>query len=109
MRIALGLEYDGSVFCGWQTQPSGCAVQDAVDAALSEIAAHAVQSQCAGRTDAGVHAIGQVVHFDTSADRTMSAWVRGVNTVLPKRVAVQWAHAVSDEFHARNRAHARSY
>ena len=109
MRIALGLEYDGSAFCGWQTQPSGCAVQDAVDAALSEIAAHAVQSQCAGRTDAGVHALGQVVHFDTSADRPLSAWVRGVNTVLPKRVAVQWAHAVSDEFHARNRATARSY
>jgi len=109
MRIALGIEYDGSAFCGWQTQPSGCAVQDAVDAALSEIAAHAVQSQCAGRTDAGVHALGQVVHFDTSADRPLSAWVRGVNTLLPKHIAVQWARAVSDEFHARNRATARSY
>jgi tRNA pseudouridine38-40 synthase len=109
MRIALGIEYDGSAFCGWQTQPSGCAVQDAVDAALSGIAAHSVQSQCAGRTDAGVHALGQIVHFDTSADRPLSAWVRGVNTLLSKHIAVQWARAVSDEFHARNRATARSY
>jgi tRNA pseudouridine38-40 synthase len=109
MRIALGLEYDGSAFCGWQTQPSGCAVQDAVDAALSEIAAHPVQSQCAGRTDAGVHALGQVIHFDTSTERPLSAWVRGVNTLLPKQIAVQWARAASGEFHARNRATARSY
>jgi tRNA pseudouridine38-40 synthase len=109
MRIALGLEYDGSAFCGWQTQPGGCSVQDAVDAALSEIAAHPVQSQCAGRTDAGVHALGQVIHFDTSAPRPLSAWVRGVNTLLPKPIAVQWAREVSDDFHARNRATARTY
>src|SRR6185295_2832329 len=64
MRIALGIEYDGSDFCGWQTQPSGRAVQDAVDSALAQIAAHPVQSQCAGRTDAGVHALGQVIHFE---------------------------------------------
>jgi tRNA pseudouridine38-40 synthase len=109
MRIALGLEYDGSAFCGWQTQPSGCAVQDAVDAALSEIAAHPVQSQCAGRTDAGVHALGQVAHFDTRAQRPLGAWVRGVNALLPKSIAVQWAREVGDDFHARNRATGRVY
>jgi tRNA pseudouridine38-40 synthase len=109
MRIALGLEYDGSAFCGWQTQPSRCAVQDVVDAALSDIAAEPVQSQCAGRTDAGVHALGQVVHFDTAARRPLSAWVRGANALLPESVAVQWAREVSDEFHARNRATGRVY
>jgi len=109
MRIALGLEYDGSTFCGWQTQPSGCSVQDAVDAAVSEIAAHPVQSQCAGRTDAGVHALGQVAHFDTSAQRPLSAWVRGVNALLPKSIAVQWAREVSGDFHARGRATGRVY
>ncbi len=109
MRIALGLEYDGSAFCGWQTQPSRCAVQDAVDAALSDIAAHPVQSQCAGRTDAGVHALGQVVHFDTSARRPLAAWVRGANALLPESIAVQWAREVSDDFHARNRATGRTY
>ena len=109
MRIALGLEYDGSGFCGWQTQPSGCAVQDALDAALSQIAAHPVQSQCAGRTDAGVHALGQVVHLDTSAQRPLSAWVRGVNTLLPRSIAVCWAQAVPDAFHARYSARGRAY
>jgi tRNA pseudouridine38-40 synthase len=109
MRIALGLEYDGSPFCGWQTQPSGCSVQDAVDAALSEIAAHPVQSQCAGRTDAGVHALGQVAHFDTTAQRELGAWVRGVNSVLPHSIAVQWAREVSADFHARGRATGRRY
>ena len=109
MRIALGLEYDGSAFCGWQTQPSGCSVQDAVDAALSEIAAHTVRTQCAGRTDAGVHALGQVAHFDTSAWRPQTAWVRGVNALLPRTVAVQWAREVPNAFHARGRAIGRSY
>jgi tRNA pseudouridine38-40 synthase len=109
MRIALGLEYDGSAFCGWQTQPSRCSVQDAVDAALSDIAAQPVQSQCAGRTDAGVHALGQVIHFDTSAQRPLKAWVRGVNARLPASIAVQWARQVSDDFHARKRATGRIY
>jgi len=109
MRVALGLEYEGSRFCGWQTQPSRCAVQDAVDAALSAIAAHPVQAQCAGRTDAGVHALGQVVHFDTSARRPLSAWVRGANALLPDSIAVQWAREVSGDFHARNRATGRIY
>jgi tRNA pseudouridine38-40 synthase len=109
MRIALGIEYDGSTFCGWQTQPSGCAVQDAVDFALAQIASHPVHSQCAGRTDAGVHALGQVIHFDTDARRPLTAWVRGVNTLLPRTVAVQWAREVSEDFHARNRAAERAY
>jgi tRNA pseudouridine38-40 synthase len=109
MRIALGLEYDGSVFCGWQMQPSGCAVQDAVDGALSRIASQPVRSQCAGRTDAGVHALGQVIHFDTDARRPLTAWVRGVNTLLPKSIAVQWASAVRADFHARKSATGRAY
>ncbi len=108
-RIALGLEYDGSSFCGWQTQASGCAVQDAVEAALSEIAAHKTEAQCAGRTDAGVHAMGQVIHFDTQAARPMTAWVRGVNACLPDSIAVTWAREVTPEFHARYSAWGRAY
>ena len=109
MRIALGIEYDGSGFCGWQTQPSGCAVQNALDAALSQIAAHPVQTQCAGRTDAGVHALEQVVHFDPSTQRPVSAWVRGVNTLLPPTIAVRWGREVPQEFHARYSARGRAY
>lgn len=108
-RIALGIEYDGAGFCGWQTQPSGRAVQDSVDAALSAIADHPVISQCAGRTDAGVHALGQVIHFDTVARRPLSAWVRGVNGQLPDSVAVTWAREVAPDFHARNAARGRAY
>lgn len=109
MRIALGLEYDGSAFCGWQTQPCGCSVQDALERALSEIAAAPVETQSAGRTDAGVHALAQVVHFDTDAQRPLSAWVRGVNTLLPRTIAVTWARPVPDTFHARFSAHGRAY
>jgi tRNA pseudouridine38-40 synthase len=109
MRIALGLEYDGSGFCGWQTQPSGCAVQDALERALSEIAAQRIETQSAGRTDAGVHAFAQVAHFDTSARRALTAWVRGVNSLLPRTVAVNWAREVPDAFHARFSARGRAY
>lgn len=109
MRLALGLEYDGSRFCGWQTQPQRCSVQDALERSLSEIAGETIATICAGRTDAGVHALGQVVHFDTSAGRPVSAWVRGTNALLPAAVAVTWAHPVSAEFHARYSAHARRY
>src|SRR5213079_1409205 len=94
LRIALGLEYDGSRFLGWQTQPGGGTVQDALEPALGEIAGASVSVTCAGRTDRGVHAKKQVVHFDTDADRPPSAWVRGVNTHLPEAVAVQWSHTV---------------
>ena len=100
-RIALGIEYDGSRFLGWQTQPGGGTVQDALEAALSGIADAPVGVTCAGRTDRGVHARAQVVHFDTLAERPDSAWVRGVNAMLPEAVAVLWSQRVAPDFHAR--------
>jgi len=109
MRIALGVEYDGSAFQGWQQQPCGNTVQDALQAALSRIAGLPIAVVCAGRTDAGVHATAQVVHFDTRVERPLSAWVRGTNTYLPAAVAVRWAHPVADAFHARFSAYARCY
>jgi tRNA pseudouridine38-40 synthase len=109
MRIALGIEYDGSRFLGWQTQPGGGAVQDALEAALSAIASAPVAVTCAGRTDRGVHAREQVVHFETDADRPDSAWVRGVNALLPESVAVLWSREVPADFHARFSARARTY
>lgn len=109
MRIALGIEYDGSAFCGWQTQLAGCAVQDKLESALAQIAGSPVGTVCAGRTDAGVHALGQVVHLDPVADRPLNAWVRGVNALTPATLAVTWARAVGDEFHARYSARERSY
>ena len=109
MRIALGIEYDGSGFLGWQTQPGGGTVQDALESALAAIASAPVDVICAGRTDRGVHAREQVVHFDTAAERPGSAWVRGVNALLPDSMAVLWATPVSGEFHARYSAVSRSY
>ena len=109
MRVALGLEYDGSRFCGWQTQPQGCGVQDALERALSEIAGEAVATTCAGRTDAGVHGLAQVAHFDTSATRPLAAWVRGTNALMPAAVAVTWSYAVNEDFHARYAARSRTY
>ncbi len=109
MRIALGLEYDGGPFCGWQHQPSGCGIQDHLESALSGIAAGAVETVAAGRTDAGVHARSQVVHFDTSAVRETGAWVRGTNAALPRAVRVVWAQPVADSFHARFDARSRTY
>ncbi|WP_035383592.1 tRNA pseudouridine(38-40) synthase TruA [Ferriphaselus sp. R-1] len=109
MRIALGVEYDGSAYYGWQSQPHGNTVQDVLQAALSGVAAQPVAVIAAGRTDTGVHALEQVVHFDTGVERPLSAWVRGTNALLPKNVSVLWAHAVPDEFHARFSAHGRSY
>jgi len=109
MRIALGIEYDGSRFLGWQTQPGGGAVQDALEAALTAIAGAEVHVICAGRTDRGVHASEQVIHFDPPATRPESAWVRGVNAMLPESVAVLWARPVPDAFHARFSAQSRSY
>lgn len=109
MKVALGLTYDGACFCGWQSQPSRCGVQDALESALAAIAQHEVRVHAAGRTDTGVHALEQVVHFETSAIRPASAWVRGVNANLPPTVRVNWAREVDDEFHARFSAHSRSY
>ena len=109
MRIALGVEYDGSQYFGWQSQAGGHAVQDALQVALSGIANELISVIAAGRTDTGVHAQEQVVHFNTNVARPLTAWVRGVNALLPKSIAVLWAHAVPEEFHARFSAQARSY
>lgn len=109
VRIALGIEYDGSRFCGWQTQTAVCGVQDALQRALAVIAGHPIEVVAAGRTDAGVHATMQVVHFDTIAHRPDSAWVRGVNSFLPDSVVVLWAQPVNTGFHARFSAQTRSY
>jgi len=109
MRIALGVEYDGSRYHGWQSQPDRANVQDALQAALSAVACEPIDIIAAGRTDTGVHALEQVVHFDTAAARPLSAWVRGANALLPQDVAVLWAHEVPQEFHARFSAQARSY
>lgn len=109
MRIALGLEYEGSGFCGWQSQAGGGAVQNVLESALSIVADAPTRVVCAGRTDAGVHALAQVVHFDTEAVRPDTAWVRGVNAHLPASVAVRWAQPVSSEFHARFSARGRHY
>ena len=114
MRIALGVEYDGALFCGWQSQAGGCGVQDALEKAIQSIAEHEIRIHAAGRTDTGVHAMMQVVHFDTDTDRPESAWVRGVNAFLPETVRVIWSKIVEkiggdDEFHARFSAMRRSY
>jgi tRNA pseudouridine38-40 synthase len=109
MRIALGLEYDGQGSCGWQSQRNDPSIQDALERALGQIAGVAVRVHAAGRTDAGVHALRQVVHFDVEADRPLTAWVRGVNRHLPGSVAVLWAQVVSADFHARFSATGRHY
>jgi tRNA pseudouridine38-40 synthase len=108
-RIALGIEYDGSRFLGWQTQPGGGTVQDALEPALAAIAGAPLSVTAAGRTDRGVHARLQVIHFDTEAARPASAWVRGVNALLPDSVAVLWSREVDAEFHARYSAVSRTY
>lgn len=108
-RIALTLAYDGARFDGWQTQPSGRTVQDALESSLAALAGHRVRVACAGRTDAGVHAIAQVAHFDTDAMRPLQAWVRGVNARLPDTVAVLDARPVPTDFHARYSAVRRHY
>lgn len=109
MRIALGLEYDGSGFWGWQSQPQGQTVQATLENALRQLAAHDIRVHAAGRTDTGVHALMQVVHFDTTALRPEQAWVRGTNAHLPASIRVRWAKAVAPDFHARFDATRRSY
>ena len=108
-RIALGLEYDGRAWAGWQTQPHGNTVQDQLERALLAIAGTHLSAVAAGRTDAGVHALQQVVHFDCEVSRPATAWVRGVNSHLPDSIAVLWAREVDASFHARFSAHSRSY
>jgi tRNA pseudouridine38-40 synthase len=109
MRIALGIEYDGHEFYGWQAQKNLPTVQGHLESALSKVADEPITVFCAGRTDAGVHATGQVIHFDTTKDRNMRAWVLGVNTHLPPTIAVRWAEQVDDQFHARFSALSRRY
>jgi tRNA pseudouridine38-40 synthase len=108
-RIALGIEYDGRNFCGWQSQPSVCGIQDALEKAVAEIAGHAATVTAAGRTDTGVHASYQVAHFDASSGRPLTAWVRGVNSHLPEGVAVLWAKEMPEDFHARFMVEERGY
>ena len=109
MRIAAIVEYDGTEYAGWQSQVHSSSVQDAVQAALSFVAGHPIVAICAGRTDRGVHALGQVIHFDTTAVRTPRAWVLGANTKLSAAIALQWAAEVDEGFHARHRASLRTY
>ena len=109
MRLALGISYNGQAYDGWQSQPSGRTVQDHLEAALARFTTQEVATVCAGRTDAGVHGMMQVVHFDTDLRREEFSWVRGTNTFLPPDIAVQWARHVPDAFHARNSAKARRY
>ena len=109
MRVALGIEYDGTAYNGWQRQKTGTGVQALVEAAVSKVADEPIAVVCAGRTDTGVHASGQVIHFDTEAQRSDRNWSLGVNTHLPGDINITWAKIVDDEFHARFSATARSY
>ena len=109
MRIALGIEYDGSRYIGWQRQKSGLGVQECIEEAVALVANEPVEALCAGRTDAGVHAIGQVAHFDTQAKRTERGWVLGINSNLPDDINVCYAKVVDEDFHARFSALSRTY
>ncbi|MCH9672087.1 MAG: tRNA pseudouridine(38-40) synthase TruA [Gammaproteobacteria bacterium] len=109
MRIALGVEYDGTQYCGWERQRHCVSVQETLERSLSDIANHPVTTTCAGRTDSGVHAWGQVVHFDTESKREPHAWVRGTNARMAADVAVRWAQVVDEHFHARFSAERRRY
>lgn len=108
-RIALGLEYDGSAFRGWQTQAHALGIQSVLEQALSSVADHPIEVTAAGRTDAGVHALIQVVHFDTTAERSDRGWTLGATANLPKQITALWAREVGEGFHARYSAQARSY
>jgi tRNA pseudouridine38-40 synthase len=108
-RVAVGIEYDGTRYAGWQHQPGLLTIQDAVQQALSAVADHAVTVTAAGRTDAGVHAVAQVAHFETRAERPMRGWVLGANGHLPPDIALNWAMEVEPPFHARHTAQGRTY
>ena len=109
MRLALGIEYNGTAYCGWQSQPDGRTVQDNIQQSLTRVANHPILVQCAGRTDAGVHATAQVAHFDTTATRTRREWLLGANTGLSKDINVSWVKPVDQQFHARFGAVERQY
>ncbi|HSW19406.1 MAG TPA: tRNA pseudouridine(38-40) synthase TruA [Ramlibacter sp.] len=108
-RIALGVSYSGQGYEGWQSQLSGRTIQDHLERALGKFAAEPISTVCAGRTDAGVHGLMQVAHFDTTVTREPFSWVRGTNTFLPPDIAVHWAQPVADAFHSRACAIARRY
>lgn len=109
MRIALGISYHGSRYCGWQKQLHQISVQTLLEQAISKVADHPVNTVAAGRTDKGVHAVEQVVHFDTHAQRSDRSWLLGINTYLPADIRVLWVMPVNDSFHARYKATSRSY
>jgi len=109
MRYAMGVEYDGSAFCGWQIQVGVNTVQEQLQNALSKVANHQVSVHCAGRTDTGVHSLGQVVHFNSEADRSNRNWLLGTNVNLPDDISINWVQPVTDSFHARFSATSRSY
>jgi len=109
MRYAIGLEYDGSRFLGWQIQRQEPTVQACLERAVSAVANHEARVTCCGRTDTGVHAVGQVAHFDSVAERSERSWVLGINSKLPEGVSVLWIRPVGDDFHARFSAFSRSY
>ncbi len=109
MRFALGLEYDGGAFLGWQIQRDEPTVQGSIEKALAHVANHEIRVTCCGRTDSGVHALGQVAHFDSNADRSERSWILGLNSHLPAGASVLWIRPVDDEFHARFSAFSRSY
>lgn len=109
MRTALGLEYDGTAYNGWQRQKTGTGIQALVEQAVSHVANEAIEVTCAGRTDTGVHAIGQVLHFDSTAQRSERGWLRGINSHLPADINVHWARPVAADFHARFSALSRHY
>lgn len=108
-KIALGVEYLGSQYSGWQSQTDLITIQSTIESALSQVANQPIKIICAGRTDKGVHATGQVVHFTTDAERDLIAWVMGTNANLPHDIRIQWAHDVNEEFHARFSALTRRY
>ena len=109
MRVAMGVCYNGSAYQGWQSQSSGLTVQDKLEKALAQFTTHKVSTLCAGRTDAGVHGLMQVIHFDTELVRDISSWVRGTNRYLPFDIAIQWAREMPASFHCRGSAVARRY
>ena len=108
-RFALGVEYDGTAYAGWQTQQSAPSVQSVLERALSSVADEPISVVCAGRTDAGVHARWQVAHFDTHASRSLRGWMLGTNSDLPRDVSIAWCRPVAAHFHARYSAEARTY
>lgn len=109
MRIAIGIEYDGTQYCGWQSQQNHISIQSTLESALSKVANEPITIMGAGRTDRGVHALGQVAHFDTNSIRNSRSWILGSNTHLPADISILWAQEIADDFHARYSALSRRY